>query len=107
MESNYEAYIINPPFVDVIIIKVLDMIEQKLKKSYMQIFLFIPQWDDIFLPWYEKISKQYITNLCKLNKDNSIVYNYIENKPLKANFGTYFIYINNITTKLCETMTIK
>ena len=92
---NYNVYIINPPFIDTIILKVFDMIEEKLKYNHIQIFLYIPQWDDIFIPWYKKISNKYITFFCKLNKNNSIVYDYIAAKPLKANFGTYFIYINN------------
>jgi hypothetical protein len=93
---NYNVYIINPPFIDTIILKVFDMIEEKLKYNRIQIFLYIPQWDDIFIPWYKKISNKYITIFCKLNKNDSIVYDYIAAKSLKATFGTYFIYINNL-----------
>jgi hypothetical protein len=42
--------------------------------------------------------------MCKLNKYESIVFDYIANKPIKASFGTYFIYINNISSKLCNIM---
>ena len=93
---NYNVYIINPPFIDTIILKVFDMIEEKLKYNRIQIFLYIPQWDDIFIPWYKRISNKYITIFCKLNKNDSIVYDYIAAKSLKATFGTYFIYINNL-----------
>jgi hypothetical protein len=97
LKVNYNVYIINPPFVDTIILKVFDMIEEKLKYNHIQIqiFLYIPQWDDIFIPWYKTISNKYSTFLCKLNKNDSIVYDYIAAKSLKATFGTYFIYINN------------
>ena len=97
LKVNYNVYVINPPFVDTIILKVFDMIEEKLKynNNYIQIFLYIPQWDDIFIPWYKTISNIYTTFLCKLNKNDSIVYDYIAAKSLKATFGTYFIYINN------------
>jgi hypothetical protein len=107
LKVNYNVYIINPPFVDTIILKVFDMIEEKLKCNHIQIFLYIPQWDDIFLPWYKKISSKYITVLCKLNKNNSIVYDYIAAKSLKATFGTYFIYINNFVHKFCDLMNYK
>jgi hypothetical protein len=99
LKVNYNVYVINPPFIDTIILKVFDMIEEKLKynhnHNHIQIFLYIPQWDDIFIPWYKTISNKYITFLCKLNKNDSIVYDYIAAKSLKATFGTYFIYINN------------
>ena len=99
LKVNYNVYVINPPFIDTIILKGFDMIEEKLKynhnHNHIQIFLYIPQWDDIFIPWYKTISNKYITFLCKLNKNDSIVYDYIAAKSLKATFGTYFIYINN------------
>lgn len=101
---KYEAYIINPPFIDTIIVKVLSLIDEKLLIDSVQIFLFIPQWDDIILPWYNNIKTKYINNLCKLNKYESIVFDYIANKSIKASFGTYFIYINNISSKLCNIM---
>lgn len=107
LKINYNVYVINPPFIDTIILKVFDMIEEKLKYNHIQIFLYIPQWDDIFLPWYNKISNKYNTVLCKLNKNDSIVYDYIAAKPLKATFGTYFIYINNLVNKFCDLMNNK
>jgi macrodomain Ter protein organizer (MatP/YcbG family) len=102
LKVNYDVYVINPPFVDTIILKVFDMVEEKLKHNHVQIFLYIPQWDDIFLPWYKTISNKYITFLCKLNKNDSIVYDYIAAKSLKATFGTYFIYINNYVHNFLE-----
>ena len=102
LKVNYNVYIINPPFVDTIILKVFEMIEEKLKYNHIQIFLYIPQWDDIFIPWYKTISNKYITFLCKLNKNDSIVYDYIAAKSLKATFGTYFIYINNYVHNYLE-----
>jgi hypothetical protein len=107
LKVNYNVYVINPPFIDTIILKVFDMIEEKLKYNRIQIFLYIPQWDDIFIPWYNKISNKYNTVLCKLNKNDSIVYDYIAAKPLKATFGTYFIYINNLLNKFCDLMNNK
>ena len=106
LKVNYNVYVINPPFIDTIILKVFDMIEEKLKYNYnhnhIQIFLYIPQWDDIFIPWYKTISNIYTTFLCKLNKNDSIVYDYIAAKSLKATFGTYFIYINNFVHDFLE-----
>lgn len=106
LKVNYNVYVINPPFIDTIILKVFDMIEEKLKYNYnhnhIQIFLYIPQWDDIFIPWYKTISNKYTTFLCKLNKNDSIVYDYIAAKSLKATFGTYFIYINNFVHDFLE-----
>lgn len=99
LKNNYNVYIINPPFIDTIILKVFDMIEEKLKDNHIQIFLYIPQWDDIFIPWYNKISNKYYTISCKLNKNDSIIYDYIASKSIKATFGTYFIYINNLVNK--------
>lgn len=104
MKLNHNVYVINPPFIDTIIIKVLDMIDEKLKNNHIQIFLYIPQWDDIIIPWYNNISKKYNTVLCKLNKNNSIVYDYIAEKSLNATFGTYFIYINNLINNFCDLM---
>ena len=80
------------------------MIDEKLKNNHIQIFLYIPQWDDIIIPWYNNISKKYNTVLCKLNKNNSIVYDYIAEKSLNATFGTYFIYINNLINNFCNLM---
>lgn len=104
LNLNYNVYIINPPFIDTILLKVFDMIEEKLKYNNIQIFLYIPQWDDIFIPWYNKIKNNYNTMLCKLEKNDSIVYDYIANKPLKANFGTYFIYLSNLVQNFCNIM---
>lgn len=104
MKLNNDVYIINPPFVETILVKVCDMIEKKLENNYIQIFLYIPQWDDIFLPWYKRISNKYNTILCKLDKNDSIVYDYIANKPMKATFGTYFVYINSLVKKFCTIM---
>jgi hypothetical protein len=104
LNVKYEAYIINPPFIDTIILKVLKLIDEKLLIDAVQIFFFIPQWDDIIIPWYNNIKTKYIHSICKLNKYESIVFDYIAYKPLKASFGTYFIYINNISSKLCNIM---
>jgi len=106
LNINYEAYIINPPFIDSIIIKTLDLIEKKLSLNAVQIFLFIPQWDDIILPWFNKIKIKYVNSFCNLKKNQSIVFDYIQNKELKASFGTYYIYINSISYKLCNIMKI-
>lgn len=104
LNVNYEAYIINPPFIDTLIIKVLNLIDQKMATNTVQIFLFIPQWDDIILPWFNKIKLKYINSICNLNKYESVVFDYINNKSIKATFGTYFIYLNNISIKLCNIM---
>jgi len=106
LNINYEAYIINPPFIDSIIIKTLQLIEQKIAYNPVQIFLFIPQWDDIILPWFNKIKFKYVNSFCNLKKNKSIVFDYIENKELKASFPTYYIYINSISNKLCNIMKI-
>jgi hypothetical protein len=107
LKNQYNVYVINPPFIDTIILKVFDMIEEKLKHNHIQIFLYIPQWDDIFIPWFNKISNKYYTVSCKLNKNDSIVYDYIADKPIKATFGTYFIYINNLINKFFDIMNNK
>ena len=83
------------------------MIEEKLKHNHIQIFLYIPQWDDIFIPWYKKISNKYYSVSCKLNKNDSIVYDYIADRPIKATFGTYFIYINNLINNFFDIMNNK
>jgi hypothetical protein len=104
MDASYEAYVINPPFVESIIARVLDMIERKLEKSKVNIFFYIPQWDDLILPWYKKLESRYQLKMCKLDKNSSIVYDYIADESIKATFGTYFIYINNITFDVCDIM---
>ena len=107
LQNKYNVYVINPPFIDTIILKVFDMIEEKLTHNHIQIFLYIPQWDDIYIPWYNKISNKYYTVSCKLNKNDSIVYDYIANKSIKATFGTYFIYINNLINNFFDIMNNK
>ena len=67
------------------------------------------QHNDIIVNIYvdslpNNIKTKYIHSICKLNKYESIVFDYIANKPIKASFGTYFIYINNISSKLCNIM---
>jgi hypothetical protein len=102
LKVKYDVYIINPPFVESIINRVLSLIEQKMKSDNIQIFMYIPQWDDLILPWYDKINKIYNSKLFKLKKNNSILFDYINNKPIKDTFGTYLICINNISSDLYD-----
>lgn len=102
LKVKYDVYIINPPFIESIIIKVLYFIEQKLLNEKVEIFFLIPQWDDLILPWYNKIKKIYNLKMFNFNKHNLILYDYINNKPLKCNSGTYMIYINNTFYEICN-----
>lgn len=96
MASDYDAYVINPPFVETIIAKVQDMITEKLSRSQTRtaIIYYIPAWDDLILPWYEslQVAEKEIT-LLDINKSH--VYDYINSKNIQAKFATYFIYVAN------------
>ena len=102
LKVKYDIYIINPPFVESIINKVLILIEEKLKTKDVQIFTYIPQWDDLILPWYNKMSKTYYLKIFKLKSNNTMLFDYINNKSIKDTFGTYIICINNISYSLCN-----
>jgi hypothetical protein len=103
LKVKYDIYIINPPFVESIINKVLLLIEEKLEsQESVQIFTYIPQWDDLILPWYNKMSKTYYLKIFKLESDNTMLFDYINNKSIKDTFGTYIICINNISYSLCD-----
>jgi hypothetical protein len=117
LKVKYDIYIINPPFVESIISKVLLLIEEKLKTKVvqlaskltleplneaLQIFIYIPQWDDLILPWYNKMSETYYLKIFKLESDNTMLFDYINNKSIKDTFGTYIICINNISYSLCN-----
>jgi hypothetical protein len=103
LKVKYDIYIINPPFVESIINKVLLLIEEKLEsQESVQIFTYIPQWDDLILPWYNKMSKTYYLKIFKLESDNTMLFDYINNKSIKDTFGTYIICINNIFYSLCD-----
>ena len=130
LKVKYDIYIINPPFVKSIINKVLLLIEEKLKtkdvqsslmtletpketvqssmmtdqslNEAIQMFIYFPQWDDLILPWYNKMSKTYYLKLFKLESDNTMLFDYINNKSIKDTFGTYIICINNISYSLCD-----
>lgn len=104
LTATYDTYCVNPPFEESIIKDTLELIEKKLLKRPARIFLYLPQWNDIMLPWFEKIKQQPKINIkiCRLDPHKSIIYDYIGKKATQAKFGTYFIYIDNMNCEMCE-----
>jgi len=48
------------------------------------------------------MSKTYYLKIFKLESDNTMLFDYINNKSIKDTFGTYIICINNISYSLCD-----
>lgn len=95
INSQYDTYIINPPFTEYIILKVFKYIKLKLKKDKRNycIFLYIPKWDDINIPFYNDCIKKY--KIHKQDLKNSYVYDYINEKNIIATFDITLFLIND------------
>lgn len=97
LKDDYKCYVINPPFTEEIMNKVFDMIKIKLMKHKCSIYLYIPSWEDMTLPFYEDIKKNYTIFMHKWGKNESYVFNYTNNKKILATFDLTLFYITNIT----------
>jgi hypothetical protein len=103
LKASYECYLINPPFTAEIMIKVFDMIKIKLTKQECCIYLYIPTWEDLTIPFYEEIKKKYKILRHKWNIGQSYVFDYHNNKNMPAYFDlTFFLITNNMTDKYID-----
>lgn len=93
LHANNDLYVINPPFIEDIIYNTMDLISEKMNKSdKTNCIIYMPQWDDILLSWLKSLPN---TIFKLLEKTNSIVYNYSQNRSYKSSCNTYLIYCNN------------
>lgn len=105
LDAPNTTYVINPPFEEFIMHKVFDLIRMKLSKpESCRIFLYLPQWDDLLDTHINEINE--IPNInfrkCALNKNASIVYDYIKRTSINASFATYFMYFDNHDCVFCD-----
>lgn len=105
LTATNKSYVVNPPFEEFIMHKVFDLIHLKLSKPEpCIIFLYLPQWDDLMDGHLNTITANPKINVrkCSLNKNESIVYDYIKMKSINASFPTYFMYFDNHDCDYCE-----
>ena len=99
MESKYNVYLINPPFTEDIISRVFIEIEKKLEKdkSNFAIYLYVPKWDDINIPFYNKTKSKFHVMKHDLLSGQSSVYDHINMKNIVNKFNlTVFCLTNHM-----------
>jgi hypothetical protein len=108
LTASNMSYVVNPPFEEYIMHKVFHLINQKLSRPEpCRIFLYLPQWDDLINGHLNTITANSKINFrkCSLNKNESIVYDYIKMKSINASFPTYFMYFDNHDCDYCDKYT--
>jgi hypothetical protein len=103
-KAKNDCFVMNPPFVEVIINKVLRMSLVKLKK-YPEIttIYYLPNWHDIIDPFLETVrNKKYYCTHTVLGKGKSYVYDYINKKRIpNSSFELVLIVVSN-SSDLCS-----
>jgi hypothetical protein len=98
-DTTYRAYIINPPFVEPIIRKVFELVQQKLQSETRQIdvILYLPNWRDLIDPCVKSLAATsgVFVKTRILPKGNSMVYDYTKQAPFVARFETILIFCSN------------
>jgi hypothetical protein len=99
-DTTYSAYIINPPFVEPIINKVFELVQQKLKSETRKIdvIIYLPNWRDLIDPCVKRLATAGTNTFVKtriLPKGNSMVYDYTKQAPFVARFETILIFCSN------------
>ena len=98
LEEEYLINIINPPWTAELIIKTLKYIELKLQKHKCAIYLYIPQWNDLVLPFYNKLKENNEIIIFKndLPAKETYTYDYVNQKKIITTFNTTVFLIHNI-----------
>jgi hypothetical protein len=97
LDASHNMYVINPPFVEDIVRATMDATIRKLDNRAIrtECLVFVPQWDDMMLPWIDLLQTRHHVIVSLLEKQRSLVYDYLEGKQFSASFNTYIIYCNN------------
>lgn len=86
MENYNNNWLINPPYVNNIIQKMVDFITPflKTKPSKIKVYIVTPNWNDS--NWHKDLEK--LKPAIKINIDNMIYYDYFKNKRIRPKFTT-------------------
>lgn len=101
-DKHHDLYIINPPYIEDIMIRVMNMILQKVNTCESDILCYFPKWDDIIVPWLEKVKLLRHVHTCVLPKHNSRVYDYMCAKHIISPFDAYLVLITNKSDSLSQ-----
>ena len=119
LEDDYLINMINPPWTSELLIKTNEYIIKKLKKSKCVIYLYVPEWKDIYDPFYEQLVTLSETNNYKIRRNilksrESYTYDYMNSIKIVTTFNTLLFMIHNVEAydesdydKLLESFLIK
>jgi hypothetical protein len=100
LEDEYLINMMNPPWTEELIMRTFDIIKLKMKKHKCVIYLYIPQWDDINIPFYNQLKDICITYKTDLVSRKSYTYDYMNNKKIVCTFNTTIFLIHNLDDKI-------
>lgn len=95
IDSKYNVYLMNPPFTSEIISRVFIEIEKKLEIDECHIYLYIPKWDDINVPFYNKMKDKFSIWQYNLLYGKSHIYDYMNQINIINKFNLTIFYITN------------
>jgi len=97
MDEKYMAYVINPPFIEPVMQQVFRDVQEKLANTRkVSVILYLPYWRDIVDPFIKQVrDTKHRVAVHVLQKNRSIVYDYIKEVSFTARFETVVIYCTN------------
>lgn len=109
LNDDYFMYLINPPYTDLILIRVYDMVVKKLSditNNRYLIILYVPNWTDILDPFYEKLKNSNI-KFKTYNLKSHLVYNHYTQISKCRYINTVIVTCSNFTLDKFQMNVIK
>jgi hypothetical protein len=109
-DTQYRAYVVNPPFVLPVMQRVFDYIVSKLAscpkvetatsdcKSGIVVILYLPNWQDVIVPFLERLRGVSDVIFETLQRGKSMVHDYAQQRSLTAQFESVVIMASTTLT---------